>query len=110
MRRDGGKVWIRIFPHSGLTKRAAESRMGGGKGALDHWVAAVKPQFILFEVDGCEREIAVKIFRKMSRYLPFKTKFVERPTQMGPSRFEMGMAGEMGGKKRHIPEKYQPKA
>eukprot|EP00441_Pelagodinium_beii_P034991 CAMPEP_0197651936 /NCGR_PEP_ID=MMETSP1338-20131121/34146_1 /TAXON_ID=43686 ORGANISM="Pelagodinium beii, Strain RCC1491" /NCGR_SAMPLE_ID=MMETSP1338 /ASSEMBLY_ACC=CAM_ASM_000754 /LENGTH=312 /DNA_ID=CAMNT_0043226705 /DNA_START=83 /DNA_END=1021 /DNA_ORIENTATION=- len=107
MRDDGGKVWIKVFPHQGRTKRAAESRMGGGKGMLDSWCAAVKPGFVMFEFDGCEKEIALKVAWKMSRYLPFKTAFVERTKEDGPSQFELGLAGSLQ-KKRTIPSEFQP--
>ncbi len=70
-----GKVWIRIFPDKPVTKRAAETRMGKGKGAVDHWVAVVKPGRILFEISGLDREGAQEAFRRASHKLPMKTKF-----------------------------------
>jgi large subunit ribosomal protein L16 len=74
----GGKVWLRIFPDKPITKKPAEVRMGSGKGPLDHWVAAVRPGKILFEMEGVPRETAVEAMRLASNKLPLKTKFVSR--------------------------------
>ena len=71
-----GKVWIRIFPDKPVTKRAAETRMGKGKGAVDHWVAVVKPGRILFEISGLDQEGAKEALRRASHKLPLKTKFI----------------------------------
>ena len=76
--RRGGKIWIRIFPDKSVTARAAETRMGKGKGAVDHWVAVVKPGRIIFEVSGLDREEAELAFRLASDKLPIPTKFVTR--------------------------------
>lgn len=76
--RRGGKVWIRIFPDKPVTKRPAESRMGGGKGSVDHWVAVVKPGRILFEVAGLEEDTAREAMRLASYKLPIKTQFVSK--------------------------------
>ena len=76
--RKVGRMWIRIFPDKPVTSRPAETRMGKGKGGLDHWVAVVKPGRILFEVDGVTREEAEKAFRDAGHKLPIKTKVVER--------------------------------
>ena len=73
-----GKMWIRIFPDKPVTARPAETRMGKGKGSLDHWVALVKPGRILFEIDGVTKEQAVQAFRDAGHKLPMKTKLVER--------------------------------
>ena len=73
-----GKMWIRIFPDKPVTARPAETRMGKGKGALDHWVAVVKPGRILFEIDGVSKEEAVQAFKDAGHKLPMKTKLVER--------------------------------
>ena len=73
-----GKIWICVFPHKPLTKRAAEVRMGGGKGAVDSWVSVIKPGRILFEMDGVEDEIAAKALRLASHKLPFRTTVVRR--------------------------------
>ena len=71
-----GKVWIRIFPDKPVTQRAAETRMGKGKGAVDHWVAVVKPGRIIFEVSGLPEEVAREAMRLASHKLPIKTKMV----------------------------------
>ena len=73
-----GKMWIRIFPDKPVTARPAETRMGKGKGALDHWVAVIKPVKILFEIDGVTRDEADRAFRDAGHKLPMKTKVVER--------------------------------
>ena len=75
-----GKMWIRIFPDKPVTARPAETRMGKGKGSLDHWVALVKPGRIIFEIDGVSKEEAVQAFRDAGHKLPMKTKLVERRT------------------------------
>ncbi len=74
----GGKVWIRIFPDKPITKKPAETRMGKGKGAPDHWVAVVKPGRILFEVEGVTETMAREAFRLATNKLPMRTKFVTR--------------------------------
>ena len=76
--RRGGKIWIRIFPDKPVTKKPAETRQGGGKGPLDHWVAVVKPGRILFEMGGVEEAIAKEAIRLASHKLPIDTKFVTR--------------------------------
>ena len=76
--RKVGKMWIRIFPDKPITERAAETRMGKGKGSLDHWVAVVKPGRIMFEVDGVTKEEAEEAFRNAGHKLPLNTKVVER--------------------------------
>jgi len=73
-----GKYWIRIFPDKPVTKRAAESRMGSGKGAVDHWVAVIKPGRILFELSGVSESVAREAMRLAAHKLPIKTKFVDR--------------------------------
>ena len=73
-----GKMWIRIFPDKPVTARPAETRMGKGKGALDHWIAVVKPGRILFEIDGVSRNEAEQAFKDAGHKLPMKTKIVER--------------------------------
>jgi large subunit ribosomal protein L16 len=75
----GGKVWLRLFPDKPITKKPAEVRMGSGKGALDHWVAVVRPGKILFEMEGVAPEIAQEAMRLAANKLPLKTKFVMRP-------------------------------
>ena len=76
--RKVGKMWIRIFPDKPVTERPAETRMGKGKGALDHWVAVVKPGRVMFEVDGVTKEEAEDAFRDAGHKLPIKTRIVER--------------------------------
>ena len=78
--RRGGKVWIRIFPDKPVTKKPAETRMGGGKGSPDHWVAVVKPGRILFEMAGIGEEVAKGAMRLASHKLPIDTKFVTKET------------------------------
>ena len=73
-----GKVWINIFPDKPVTKRPAEVRMGGGKGAVDQWVAVIKPGRILFEMDGVEPETAVRALNLAAYKLPLKTQVVRR--------------------------------
>ncbi len=80
--RRRGKVWIRIFPDKPVTKRAAESRMGKGKGAVDHWVAVVKPGRIMFELSGLDEPAAREAMRLASHKLAIKTKFALR-SEMG---------------------------
>ena len=81
--RRGGKIWIRIFPDKPVTKKPAETRMGGGKGSPDHWVAVVKPGRILFEMAGVEEEVAKGAMRLASYKLPIDTKFVVRESSIG---------------------------
>ena len=78
MKREG-KVWIRIFPDKPITSKPLEVRMGKGKGAVDHYVAAVKPGRILFELDGVPDEVAVEALRLAAQKLPVHTKTVVRP-------------------------------
>lgn len=73
-----GKVFIRIFPDKPITRKPAETRMGKGKGGLDHWVAAVKPGRILFEVANVPKEVAQDAMRRAAAKLGLKTRFVER--------------------------------
>lgn len=77
MKREG-KVWIRIFPDKPITKKPQEVRMGKGKGALDHWVAVVKPGKIMFEIDGVPSAIATEALRLAAQKLPVLTKTVVR--------------------------------
>ena len=76
--RKTGKIWIRIFQDKPITERAAESRMGSGKGAVDYWVAVIKPGAILFEINGLEKERAYHVLKLASYKLPIKTKIVSR--------------------------------
>jgi len=77
VKRDG-KIWIRIFPDKPISKKPAETRMGKGKGSVDHWVAVVKPGRILFEIDGVDPEIAKEAFRLAMHKLPIKTTIITR--------------------------------
>jgi large subunit ribosomal protein L16 len=76
----GGKLWITIFPDKPITARAAESRMGAGKGAVDYWVAVIKPGTILFELGGVPLELAQTALKLASYKLPIKTKMLIRET------------------------------
>jgi len=74
----GGKVWIRVFPDKPVTAKPAETRMGSGKGAVDHWVAVIKPGRIIFEIGGVSEDIAKEAVRLASHKLPIKTRFITR--------------------------------
>ncbi|HLC76234.1 MAG TPA: 50S ribosomal protein L16 [Candidatus Peribacterales bacterium] len=74
----GGKIWIRIFPHKPITRKAAEVPMGSGKGSVEYYVALVKPGTILFELDGLTPESAREALRLASHKLPVTTKTVYR--------------------------------
>jgi large subunit ribosomal protein L16 len=76
--RRGGKLWIRVFPDKPVTTKPAETRMGGGKGAVDHFVAVIKPGRMLFEIAGVQEESAREAMRLASHKLPIKTRFVTR--------------------------------
>jgi large subunit ribosomal protein L16 len=79
--RRGGKIWIRIFPDKPVTMRAAETRMGSGKGNPEFWVAVVKPGRILFEIAGVPEATAREAMRLAAYKLPIKTKFITRQTE-----------------------------
>jgi len=74
----GGKVWIRVFPDKPLTKKAAETRMGKGKGSPESWVAKVKPGTILYEITGVTEEVAIKALTLAGNKLPFSTRVVTK--------------------------------
>lgn len=74
----GGKIWIRVFPDKPVTKRPPEVTMGGGKGAVDHYVFPVKPGRVLFEIDGVPRNVAADALRRASHKLPMRTRFIEK--------------------------------
>ncbi len=79
-----GKVYIRIFPHKPITKKPAEVRMGKGKGAVEHYVAVIRPGRILFEIGGAvDESLAREAMRLAQQKLPIKTKFVVRPDYQG---------------------------
>ena len=77
----GGKVWIRMFPDKPITKKPAETRMGSGKGAPDHWVAVIRPGKILFEMEGVSQETALEAMRLAMQKLPLQCKMVTRLVQ-----------------------------
>ena len=74
----GGQVWIDIFPHKPVTKKPAETRMGSGKGAVEYWVAVVKPGRVLFEMAGVDEAIAKEALRLASHKLPCKCKIIKK--------------------------------
>ncbi|MFC1969014.1 50S ribosomal protein L16 [Chloroflexota bacterium] len=78
----GGKIWIRIFPDKSVSKKPAETRQGGGKGAPDHWVAVVKPGRIMFEMSGVAEPVAKEAMRLASHKLPIATRFMVRETAL----------------------------
>ncbi len=78
-----GKVWIRIFPDKPVTQKPAETRMGKGKGAVDHWVAVVKPGRIMIELSGLPHDAAREALRLASHKFAIKTRFLERIERMG---------------------------
>lgn len=77
-----GKVWIRIFPDKPVTKKPAETRMGKGKGNVEHWVAVIRPGRVLFEVSNVPKEQAQSALRRAAAKLAIKTRFVERVEQV----------------------------
>jgi large subunit ribosomal protein L16 len=74
----GGKVWTRVFPDKPITKKPAETRMGKGKGPLDHWAVVVKPGRILYEMEGVTPQVAKEAFRLAAHKLPIPTKVISR--------------------------------
>ncbi len=74
----GGKVWINIFPHKPVTEKPAETRMGGGKGSPENWVAVVKPGRVMFELSGVTEPVAREAMRLAAHKLPIECKFVTR--------------------------------
>ena len=74
----GGKVWIKIFPNKPISKKPAETRMGSGKGALEYWVAVVKPGRVMFEIAGVPEETAKEALRLATHKLPVKCKIVSK--------------------------------
>ncbi len=74
----GGKVWINVFPDKPVTEKPAETRMGSGKGAPEHWVAVVKPGRVMFELAGVEEPVAREAMRLASHKLPIKARFIKR--------------------------------
>lgn len=89
--RRGGQIWIRIFPDKSVTAKPAETRMGSGKGAPDHWVAVVKPDRIMFEIAGIREDQALEAMRLAGHKLPIRTKFVTRHQAPRPGMTEEEM-------------------
>ena len=79
----GGKVWIKIFPDKPITSKPIGTRMGKGKGAVEYWVAAVKPGRVMFEIAGVPEETAKEALRLAANKLSVKCKFVKRETEVG---------------------------
>lgn len=78
----GGRLWIRVFPDKPVSKRPPETRMGSGKGAVDHYVAVVKPGTILFELGGVPKEVAYEAMRRAAAKLPVNVKFISQDQQV----------------------------
>lgn len=74
----GGRIWIRIFPDKPVTKKPAETRMGSGKGDVDHFVAVIRPGTVLFEIGSVEEKVALEAMRLAAHKLPLKTKIISR--------------------------------
>ncbi len=79
----GGKVWIKIFPDKPITTKPIGTRMGKGKGAVEYWVAAVKPGRVMFEIAGVSEDIAKEALRLAAMKLPVKCKFIKKETEIG---------------------------
>ena len=77
VKRDG-KIWIRIFPDKPVCNKPAETRMGKGKGSVDHWVCPVKPGRILFEIEGVDTKVAIEAFKLAQYKLPIRTTIISR--------------------------------
>lgn len=77
IKKKGGKIWIKIFPNTPITKKPNEVRMGKGKGNLSHWAARIKGGSIIFEIGGVNKKIAIKAFRTGGAKLPVKTKIFD---------------------------------
>jgi large subunit ribosomal protein L16 len=88
--RRGGSVWVRIFPDKPVTKKPAETRQGGGKGAPDHWVAVVKPGRIMFEMGGVSEAVAKEAMRLAAHKLPISSKLVARETALAGTKEASG--------------------
>ena len=84
----GGKVWIKIFPDKPVTRKPIGTRMGKGKGAVEFWVANVKPDRVMFEIDGVTEEIAREALRLAANKLSVKCKFVQKETEIGGEKDE----------------------
>lgn len=73
-----GKLWVRVFPQKPITKKPAETRMGKGKGGVDHWVAVIRPGAVLFELSGCSPTVAREALSRADAKLPFRCRFISR--------------------------------
>ncbi len=93
--RRGGKIWIRVFPDKPITMRAAETRMGSGKGNPEFWVAVVKPGRILFEMGGVSEAVAKEAMRLAAAKMPIKVKFVRQSDFEDPVAAELPIPPEM---------------
>ena len=78
----GGKLWIRVFPHKPISRKPAETRMGGGKSPVDHYAAMIKPGTIIMELGGLSEEVAREAFKRAADKLPMKTKFITWDNQL----------------------------
>jgi large subunit ribosomal protein L16 len=78
----GGKVWINVFPDKPVSQKPAETRMGSGKGAPEHWVAVIKPGRVMFELAGVSEPLAKEALRLAGQKLPVRTKFVKREADL----------------------------
>lgn len=76
--KKGGKLWMRVFPDKPVTSKGPEVPLGGGKGGVDHYVFAMKPGRIIFELDGVKEELAREAFYGAAKKLPIKTKFIKK--------------------------------
>jgi large subunit ribosomal protein L16 len=74
----GGKVWIRVFPDKPVTAKPAETRMGSGKGAVDHYVAVIKPGRIMFEIGGVRPDLALEALNRAAQKMPIRCKIIGR--------------------------------
>ncbi len=89
----GGQIWIRVFPDKPVTAKPAEVRMGGGKGAPEHWVAVIKPGRVLFEIGGVSESVAREAMRLASHKLPVETRFIQRTPTSPTAPTEEATAG-----------------
>lgn len=100
----GGKIWIRIFPDKSITKKAAETRMGSGKGNVEEWAAVIKPGRIIFEMDGIPQTEAFEALRLASNKLPLHCKAISKKTEA------LAVAQKLTEKKAKLEKKSAPKA
>ncbi len=90
----GGNVWIRIFPDKPITKKAAETRMGSGKGSVEEWAAVIKPGRIIFEMSGISREDAFQALRLANYKLPIKSRPIDKETEKRAKEAALKQAGK----------------